>query len=217
MEPTATAAGSRIYNRQLLSIYDVGVHGISNKLFWRCPTERIIGFYGRHLARRHLDIGVATGFILDQAIPPGATPQLTLMDLNENCLYAAAERLAPFRPALVKADVLRPLPLRPASFDSIGLGYLLHCLPGTLREKGAAFAELRTLLAPGGVVFGSTILGGLPGLPAPTRRLMDFYNSKGIFSNQRDTPELLEAALATHFSSHSVELIGCVALFAGYA
>lgn len=217
MEPAATEAGSRIYNRQLLSIYDVGVHGISNRLFWQCPTERIIDFYQRHLGQRHLDIGVATGFILDRAIAPGVTPRLTLLDLNENCLEAAAERLAPFRPALLKADVLRPLPLRAASFDSIGLGYLLHCLPGTLREKGAAFAELGTLLAPGGVVFGSTILGGLPGRPARTQRLLDFYNRKGIFSNHHDTPELLEAALATHFSRHTVEVIGCVALFAGYA
>jgi hypothetical protein len=44
---------------------------------------------------------------------------------------------------------------------------------------------------------------------------MDFYNSKGIFSNESDDIDGLQRALGQRFRSVSVEIVGCAALFSG--
>ena len=44
-------------------------------------------------------------------------------------------------------------------FASVGLTYVLHCLPGRMSEKLAAVDHLRPLMANGAVLFGATILG----------------------------------------------------------
>jgi hypothetical protein len=44
---------------------------------------------------------------------------------------------------------------------------------------------------------------------------MDFYNKKGIFSNEQDDLISLERALAERFDHVEVEVVGCVALFSG--
>ena len=62
-------------------------------------------------------------------------------------------------------------------------------------------------------VFGATILGRGVRHNAPGRRVMDFYNARGIFGNLEDDLVGLQAALAAQF--HDVELRqrGAVALF----
>ena len=98
-------------------------------------------------------------------------------------------------------------------FDSVGLCYLLHCLPGTIPAKAAVFDNVRPLLAPGARVFGATIVQGDAPRSRLAQRLMDFYNSKGIFSNRGDRAEDLEAALKSRFADVRVGLVGAVALF----
>ncbi len=44
-------------------------------------------------------------------------------------------------------------------FGSISMFYLLHCLPGPPERKMAVFEHVREVLAPGGVVYGASILG----------------------------------------------------------
>jgi ubiquinone/menaquinone biosynthesis C-methylase UbiE len=70
--------------------------------------------YNRHVGPRHLDMGVGTGWYLDRAAWPVARPEITLLDLNENSLSAAARRLARYAPETVQANVLEPLPLEGA-------------------------------------------------------------------------------------------------------
>jgi hypothetical protein len=45
---------------------------------------------------------------------------------------------------------------------------------------------------------------------------MRIYNQKGIFGNQMDDVRDLERLLKAQFVSHTLEVRGCVALFAGY-
>jgi hypothetical protein len=58
-----------------------------------------------------------------------------------------------------RANVLEPLDLDGARFDSVALNGVLHCLPATMEEKAAVFRNLRPFVAEGGALFGSTILG----------------------------------------------------------
>ncbi|MBZ0288704.1 MAG: class I SAM-dependent methyltransferase [Anaerolineae bacterium] len=208
-------AGAAIYNKWILSVYDVGVIRLSNRLAWRCPSSRMVDFYNQHISANHLDVGVGTGYFLDHCRFPAAAPRIALLDLNPNSLSVTAERLRRYRPSTHVANVLEPIRLDGATFDSIGLNYVLHCLPGTLRSKQAALRHLAALLNPGGGVFGTTILGqGIrPNFLA--RRLMKLYNAKGIFSNQQDNRDDLEAILKQTFRAYSTHVVGCVAFFRG--
>lgn len=205
-------AGQAVYSPLVLAIYDAFVLGFSNHLLWRCPTAQMRALYDRNVGPRHLDIGVGTGYYLDRAHWPVPAPEITLLDLNANSLAAAAHRIRRYAPRTVAADALSPLPDL-GRFDSAGLCYLLHCLPGDIPSKAVVFDHIRPLLAPGARVFGATIVQGSAPRSRPAQRLMDIYNSKGIFSNRADRAEDLEAALKSRFADARVEMKGAVALF----
>lgn len=206
-------AGQAIYSPLTLAFYDLVVLTLSNPLVWRCPTGRILGLYDRHAAASHLDVGVGTGWYLDRCRFPVPSPRIGLLDLNASSLAAAARRIARYRPEQYRADVLKPIAIPAAPFDSIALTYLLHCLPGDITGKAVAFDHLMPLLAPGGVMFGATLLSEGVERSAVARALMGTYNRKGVFSNARDSAAALEAALKQRFRSVAIDLVGCAALF----
>ena len=207
-------AGAAVYSRALLATYDVMVLGLSNRLAWRCPASEVLALYNAHVTNNHLDVGVGTGYFLDRCHFPARDPRLSLLDLNANSLGFTARRLSRYSPAVFVGDVLAPLELPGPPYDSVGLNYLLHCLPGPMERKAVAFSHLRQFVAPGGVVFGSTILGRGEGSSAAGRALMRFYNRRRIFSNADDSLRDLEDALNARFTDVSLRQVGCVALFA---
>ncbi len=209
--PEAVAAGQAVYSPLVLRLYDLLVLGLANHFLWRCPTAEIMNLYDRNVTARHLDIGVGTGFYLDRARWPVRNPSITLVDLNPNSLDAASRRIARFAPRTVRANCLEPFPLT-EKFDSVALCYLLHCLPGPIREKAVVLDHLRPMLAPGACVFGATILQGDLPRSGPAQALMDFYNRKGIF-NACDSLDGLDTALRRRFTDVHVETRGTVALF----
>lgn len=211
--PISTERGAAVYTPLTLKLYDWWVLGISNRYAWQCPTGMILlPFFRKHMGQRHLDVGVGTGFYLAHAgVSPGT--QLTLMDLNENSLQAAACRSG-LQATCIRHDIMQPLPLPPDTmFDSVSLFYLLHCLPGTLADKEKAIIHLKEHLAPSGTLYGATILGDEAGHNWLGRRLMALYNRKGIFGNKTDSLDTLAAMLRRHFAEVNVRQQGKVALF----
>ena len=206
--------GAAIYGPVVLAAYDAFVLGFSNRCVWRCPTPRLLAHYDAHVSANHLDVGVGTGYFLDRCRFPAPDPALALLDLHPAALRWAGRRLRRYRPRAHLGDVLRPLELGGARFDSIGLNYVLHCLPGDLATKAAAFDHLAAVLNPGGVLFGATILGR--GVPRNrlARALMTAYNRRGVFANVGDDAAGLERELGRRFRDLRVEVVGCVALFA---
>jgi SAM-dependent methyltransferase len=216
------AKGAAIYSGAVLALYDAFVVGLSNTFAWKCPSHLQVDFYNQNVSGEHLDVGVGTGYFLDKCRFPSPSPRLTLVDLNPNCLRTASRRLRRRHPAYDLAgrhlaDVLEPLSLGDASFGSIGLNYVMHCLPGDMSTKSAAFANLKPWLKPGGVLFGATILGTGVDHGFLAWKLMNVYNARGIFSNISDSEEGLRAALAKHFEEPSVRVEGNVALFSARA
>lgn len=207
-------AGQAVYTPRTLDLYDLVVLGVSNAVIWKCPTGRLLDHYNDNVSDRHLDVGVGTGWFLDRCRFPTDQPQITLLDLNPVCLERAAVRISRYAPTTVHANVLEPIQLETGPFASIGLNYLLHCLPGSLRQKAVVFDHLSPSLEPGAVVFGSTLLAQGVVRSRMARELMAFYNSKGIFANEQDSVEDLRRELAARFQEVRVEIIGCAALFA---
>jgi hypothetical protein len=207
------AKGAAVYTPFTLALFDFFVVGFSSSFAWRCSRRKILDLYDQHISDRHLDIGVGTGYYLDRCRFPSATPTLALLDLNPHSLATTAKRLRRYAPSCHAGNVLQPIDIGISGFDSIGLNYLLHCLPGNLQSKGIVFDHVRPLLRDGGVVFGSTILGNVAQQNFLARKLMKSYNAKRIFSNASDRPEDLEAGLQAHFAEYRIRVEGCVALF----
>jgi SAM-dependent methyltransferase len=205
--------GQAIYGRAFLPAYDALVYGFNSPYLWRCPLERLVAHYDRHLSARHLDVGVASGKVLDEAHFPTPAPELTLMDLNPNSLRTASARLSRYRPKPHQANALEDWGLPPAAYDSVALTHILHCLPGSIPDKRPAFEGASNALAPGGTFFGATILGPTADHNPLGRATVNLNNRLGVMSNRDDTPAALDAELARHFDSHELELVGTVALF----
>ncbi len=215
--PEQVEAGQAVYTKRLLGVYDFLVLGVSNRFLWKCPTQQLLEHYNRHITGNHLDVGVGTGYFLDKCRFPAPAPRLALMDLNQNALEFAARRVARHRPETHCRNVLEPISIDVARFDSVGINYLLHCLPGSIELKSVALDHLKALMSPGAVLFGSTLLQGGVRRHWFARRLMDAYNRKGIFSNQGDDLNGLTRELRRRFGKVSVEVVGCAALFSGQA
>jgi 2-polyprenyl-3-methyl-5-hydroxy-6-metoxy-1,4-benzoquinol methylase len=208
-------AGQAVYTRRMLRLYDFIVLGLSNRFVWKCPTRRLEAHYNQHVTANHLDVGVGTGYFLDRCRFPFNAPRIALMDLNPNTLEFASKRIARYKPKTYRRNVLDPIALDAKKFESVGVNYLLHCLPGSMASKSVVFDHLKALMSPNAVLFGSTLLQR--GVPQNwcARRLMDVYNKQGIFSNQDDGLKDLKWALSQRFGEVSVEVVGCAALFSG--
>lgn len=212
-------AGQAVYNRGVLAGYDLLILGISCRLVWQCAKRHMLANYHRNAGARHLELGTGTAYFLDRCHFPGRRPELTLVDLNPTVLRVSAARVARYQPAVVRADVLQPLPfddetLQAGHYDSVGANFLLHCLPGSWAEKGAVFDNAATALRPGGRLFGSTILSSGVAVGAVARRLMTVYNARGIFHNIDDDLAGLCWQLDKRFTDIQIGVRGCVALFA---
>lgn len=210
----ATIAGQAVYTKKVLSIYDLWVLGFSNRYLWKCSTALIGQKFTELASKNHLDVGVGTGYYLKNHLS-NVERRVALIDLNENSLESTANAIQHFNPEMYRRNVLEPLDLKCEKFDSISINYLLHCLPGDLSQKGVVFSNLNELLNTNGVLFGSTILGQGVTKNAFASKLMNFYNQKGIFTNENDDVQSLETALKAHFSDVKIEVVGCVALFSG--
>lgn len=206
-------AGQAVYSKRTLAAYDFVVLGVSNRFIWQCPTDGLEQHYNKHVSANHLDVGVGTGYFLDRCRFPSPTPRVALMDLNAETLAFASQRIARYKPETYRRNVLEPIAIDAGKFDSVGINYLLHCIPGSIESKAVAFDHLKALMNPNAILFGSTLLQG--GVPRSwvARRLMDLYNKKGIFANERDDLDGLQRALTRRFRNVSVQVVGCAALF----
>lgn len=204
-------AGQKHYGPAFLRIYDRVVLGFYGRVVWRCPTPRLVAHYERNLGLRHLDVGPGTGYFLRQATLP-AEAAITLVDPNPNVLDHASRRLADKQVKAVEADVFQPLEgLGP--FDSIGLNYVLHCLPGPMTRKAQAIRNLADVLGSTGTLFGASILATPHLHTAVSRRVLWFLNRQGIFGNLGDDEAALSEALRSSFDTVHLEIVGSVAVF----
>lgn len=201
----------KAYSPLGLAFYDALIMNGLAPHVWDCPSERLVDHYREHLSRNHADVGVGTGYCLDRAgVDLG---RLALIDLQPHCLEHTARRLARFRPECHRRDVLRPLRGIGPAFDSIALNGVLHCLPGSLREKALVFDHLAMLARPGTTIFGCTLVSDHIALRWRRRAAHSLLNRLRVVDNRRDFVADLRDALAARFTDCRVETVGCFALF----
>ncbi len=205
--------GQAIYTKSFLAMYDLAILGLFCRFVWNCPSHHILELYNKYISANHLDIGVGTGYFLDHCRFPAANPGIALMDLNPNSLKMSKNRLKRYNPSVYHMNILELNKTNFPNFDSIALTNLLHCLPGTMKTKGTVFENVRSLLNPGGVVFGSTILWTGVDNSFLARYFINVNNAKGVMTNKQDDLDGLKQNLEKHFSESSVKTIGSMALF----
>jgi SAM-dependent methyltransferase len=204
--------GQSGYTRLLLRAYDPLVLGPVARFVWRCPTARLVEGYRQHIRDRHLDVGPGTGYFLDRSGLPGGS-SVTILDPNPNVLRHASRRLPHLDITSVEADVCKPLPVD-GPFDSAALHLVLHCLPGPLPRKAGAVANVATVLAPTGVLFGASVLGTSGPHTWLSRRALDAFNRRAAFDNLNDSEEALREILEASFQHVELETVGSIAIFA---
>ncbi|MGQ0849436.1 MAG: class I SAM-dependent methyltransferase [Actinomycetota bacterium] len=212
MDPDDPAyRGQAGYTKPLLALYDLWVLGFMARAVWRCPIPLVIDRYRRYVGRQHLDVAPGTGYFLDEAgVAPGT--EVTLLDPNPNVLAHASRRLARMNPTTVEADVLKSLPVK-GPFDSVGLSFVLHCLPGPQPRKAAAISNIASVLAPEGVLFGGTVLGTAENHTRIARAVLWAFNRQGAFDNLGDTVAGLRQILTDTFQTVDIDVFGSVAFF----
>lgn len=204
---------TRVYDTSALNVYDIFVHGFCNRFAWKCSTETLIAQYNRLVTGNHLEVGVGTAFLIDRCTFPVRKPRLGIVDFSKQCLTHSAKRLERYATETYQCDILKPLGIKGPKFDSIGINYVLHCVPGTFAEKGVSFKHMKAVLSERGVLFGSTLLGKDVPRNRVARSLMAIYNKVGAFTNQSDDVASLRAALKANFKHVEIEVVGCCALF----
>ena len=203
--------GQRDYGRLLLALYDPIVIGVVSKAVWQVPKGPLEALYRTHIRDHHLDIGPGTGYLIDHSgLPDGS--RVTILDPNPTVLTHASKRLRRLDVTAVEADVLKPLPVA-GPFESAALSLVLHCLPGPLTRKATAVANVATVLSPGGVLFGASVLGRSGRHSWLGRRVLTAFNRRGAFDNLDDSEDGLREILAASFDRVELETIGSIALF----
>ncbi|GAA2908972.1 class I SAM-dependent methyltransferase [Streptomyces thioluteus] len=205
--------GQAGYTKSFLNIYDLAVFKGTAPLAWHCSPAVSRQMYDTCLGANHVEIGVGTGYLLDNATFPVADPKITLVDLNPNSLAHTAQRLNRYDVTTVRANVLEPLPLEERAYDSVGMSYLLHCVPGSIKEKGIALKHAAAVVRPGGVVFGATVLSSGVPVSARGRWTMNYLNKRGDFHNQEDNYDDLRDQLAQYFPRFQLTSRGCVGIW----
>ncbi|KAF2142242.1 uncharacterized protein K452DRAFT_351152 [Aplosporella prunicola CBS 121167] len=138
-----------------------------------------------------------SSYLLPQ-IPP--TTQLTLMGIEREPLELARQRSQRPDARTVCADILDPLELNGARFDSVSMYYLLHCARAPVLEKCRIFERLRHVMTPDDVVHGATMLG-------------KGYLRRGFFYNREDNAYDFENALRQNFKMVETRVVGSMLIF----
>ncbi len=202
---------TRAYTRPALKIYDALIMGLLARGVWGCPPQRFIDLYYALVSTNHAEIGVGTGYCLDRC--RADIDRLALIDMNTNCLDHARERLKRFAPTTHVRNALDPIDIGEDPFDSVALGGVLHCLPGSMQDKGRVFDNLRPILAKHGVVFGYTLVSDAGSLAPAAVVARALLNRVRFVNNYSDTSDGLRRELEKRYDEHDVTRIGAFAFF----
>lgn len=214
-EPTEARihAAADSYRRPAYAAYDLVVLGLVSRWIWRCSRREMLAHYNSQVGRHHLDIGPGTGWFLDKCRFPTKSPSITLLDLNDVMLATAAQRIKRYRPVTHTGDAYKPLDLGTTKFDSVGMNFLLHCLPGSVQQKSVVFDNVTPFLAPGARVFGTTVLGTDAQHTNMSSKLLQRLNRSDVFNNLGDRVDDITYELTERFTDVEISQSGAVCLF----
>ena len=195
--------------------YDHIVNNINCERVWRCSQQYTINHYRNNIASYHLEIGPGTGYFLENENlrKANSIEKITLVDINSDILEYASENLQYdySRISTVNCNLFKETLPTHIKFNSVGLNYVLHCVPGNLEDKVDTL--LHNLDHTDYNLFGATVIcDPLHMNPIAEYELM-LLNGLGIFHNNDDTYDGLVNYLEKNNIRHTSVKRGYVALF----
>ncbi len=202
------------YNPMPLIFYDYVVLKLSTPYIWGCSLSHLQEIYDNHLTQEHLEIGVGTGYFLKNCRSITNKHNITLLDINPVPIKHTSRNLRSYKTRGCLANVMKKLPFRGDSFHSVGMNFVLHCLPEPGKES--VFSNIRNVMSSNSVLFGSTVLASTVQDSLITQKLMSFYNATNAFHNTYDTTDRFISILKGLFSRVDVEVSGVILVFKAY-
>lgn len=193
-------------------LYDRGLYGLVTGRIWRCPTERLLDNYADNISHSHLEIGVGSGYFLERTLCADFIRRLVLLDLNRRGLMQAAARLRAYAPQVWHQNIDQPLPTG-SGFLSVGMNYVLHCIPGTFRSNRRLFGNVHSALHKGGVFFGATLVRHSFRRAPWSWLMMRLLNLVGIFNNTLHSASELKEVMESLFREVEISMVGSAAVF----
>lgn len=209
-----TKLSQNYFNKVSLIFYDLILYGVISKYAWGSSIARLDSHYKKYVRSNHLEVGVGTGFLLNRVAFDSIQPRLALMDLSRDCLEKTKLKVSRYAPETYIQNLLEPIGYDIPQFESIGVNYVMHCVPGNLIEKSIAFSHLQPLLSKEGVLFGTTVLSEDVHKNLLAKPVMWFLNFLGIFNNRGDNARDLKNYFENNFHLIEFEVIGVTAFFA---
>ena len=170
---------NRSINNFLLKNYDYFVNNVNCKYVWKCNEKNIHKMYKKNITKNHIEIGPGTGYFLKNY----NFDNLTLIDVNDDILQNSYDNLSKNAKNLniINHDLfLKNNKLNNINFESVGINYVLHCVPNTLDDS------LKNLIynldSHNYKIFGSTIIPPKNKVNIASLELY-FLNKYKIFNN----------------------------------
>ena len=193
--------------------YDRYVNEINCEKVWKCSQKHIIDNYRKNIDEKHLEIGPGTGYFLKKENLGVDFNKLTLVDVNTEILDYSKNNL---QCECSDIDVVShnlftcKIP-EGVDFNSVGINYVLHCVPGNLQTK------LDNLICNLGDnkynLFGASVICDPLHMNVIAEYELIFLNAFGIFHNNNDTYEELDQYLNKTGLNFTLEKQGYVAIF----
>ena len=178
-----------------LQYYDRYVNEINCKYIWKCPSNIIFNNYRNNCSKYHVEIGPGTGYYLKNIGLSSKIKELTLIDINNQILNYSKNNLKSEYSNInvLNYNIFNEKIPEKINFNSVGINYVLHCIPGSLQKKVDTL--IKNLGNNDYKLFASSIICDPLHMNILAEYELIMLNSLGIFNNNNDTYEELQEYL----------------------
>eukprot|EP01084_Bolivina_argentea_P277782 474383_1 len=208
--------------------YDIAMSGIV-KYFYKHPREQQLSLYKKHMAtsKHHLEIGCSSIYLPVHASNDNQSTKYYLLDIEQTPLISAQTDM--IKNSIPKENIqlicgnaleINRISMPNIIYDSVGISYVLHCIPTSLNEKLPLILNgLSTYMDENSIIFGSTICNpnDINNKSNIHHRFfvkwIQFLQYQWVMFNQNDFHSDLEKIFSQYFDEVSVERIGYASVF----
>jgi len=199
-----------------IQYYDNLVNRTNCLRVWKCSEQYIFNHYRQNISGKHLEIGPGSGYFLkrDNLRINCSIDKLTLIDINDNILNYSKENLKDDycnEVSTLRHNIFSDKIPENIKFNSVGINYVLHCVPGKLEKKVDSL--INNLGDTNYNLFGATVICDPLHMNPIAEYELILLNSFGIFNNKNDTYEEFVEYLNNRNIKYNINKRGYVALF----
>lgn len=193
-----------------IKFYDFLVNDINCNYVWRCNKSNIFNLYKNNIKLNHLEIGPGSGYFLMQNYNLKIR-NLYLMDINQPILNESKNNLKSkySNIQVINHDIFKK-PIKIENLESVGINYVLHCVPGNLEYK---FENLLKNLPINVNIFGATVINNSDKQTYLSKTELYFLNNRGIFNNHQDYSEDFLNFMINQKLNFTHQIVGNVLIF----